>query len=114
VKQTRTPKLSGLLRETVVFQRRALDAHGDRLGPWEDQFETPARVLNRTVGETVLAQRIAGVQPVEVTIRLNVWSAQVETDWQLVWLGWSFGITAIAVDELASVVSLIAVRTRDG
>jgi hypothetical protein len=112
--QKRQPKLAGLLRESVTLQRRALDANGDRLGPWQDEFAAPARVLNRTQGEAVLDQRIAGIQPVEVTLRLDRFSALIETDWRLVWLGWNFGITALAVDELAQAVSLVALRSRDG
>jgi hypothetical protein len=111
--QKRAPLLAGLLRETVTLQRRTLDLNGDRLGPWADEFASPARVLHRTAGEAVLAQRLAGVQPVEVTLRLNAFSAAVDTDWRLVWLGWDFGITAVAVDELAAVVTLLAVRVRD-
>ena len=41
--QKRQPKLAGLLRETVTLQRRSLDANGDRLGAWEDEFAAPAR-----------------------------------------------------------------------
>lgn len=112
--QKRAPLLAGVLRETITLQRRALDANGDRLGPWVDEFASPARVLHRTVGETVFAQRIAGVQPVEITVRLNPYSAAVDTDWRLTWLGWAFEITAVAVDELAAVVTLLAVRSRGG
>jgi hypothetical protein len=110
--QKRLPQLAGLLRESVTLQRRALDANGDRLGPWVDEFAAPARVLARTSGEAVLEQRIAGVQPVEITLRLDRFSAAVDTDWRLVWLGWNFGITAITVDELGAVVSILAVRSR--
>jgi head-tail adaptor len=110
--QKRQPALAGLLRESVTLQRRTLDANGDRLGAWADEFAAPARVLARTSGEAVLAQRIAGVQPVEVTLRLDRLSAAVDTDWRLVWLGWNFGITTVAVDELAALVVLLAVRSR--
>ena len=110
--QKRAPALAGLLRESVTLQRRTLDANGDRLGAWADEFSAPARILARTAGEAVLAQRLAGVQPVEVTLRLDRFSAAVDTDWRLVWLGWNFGITAVAVDELAAVVTLLAVRLR--
>lgn len=111
--QKRQPALAGLLRESVVFQQHALDGNGDRLGPWTDEFAAPARVLARTQGETVLAQRVAGTQPVEVTLRLDRFSARVDTDWRMVWLGWPFEITAVAVDELAATVTLIALRARE-
>jgi len=112
--QKRQPKLAGLLRESVTLQRRALDANGDRLGPWADDFTGPARVVAKVAGETVLAQRIAGVQPIEITMRLDLFSAAIDTDWRLLWLGWPFEITAVAVDELAATMILLAVRSRDG
>jgi hypothetical protein len=111
--QKRQPALSGLLRESVVFQQHALDLNGDRLGPWTDDFATPARVVMRTQGEVVLQQRVAGQQPVEVTVRLDRFSARLDTDWRMVWLGWPYEITAIAVDELAATVTLIALRARE-
>ena len=116
--QKRTPQLAGLLRESVTFQQRSLDANGDRLGPWVDMFAAPARVVHivrtrGTGGETVLDQRLTGVQPVEVTLRLDQMTAQLDTDWRFHWLNWPLMVTAVAVDELAAVVTLIAVRTRD-
>jgi hypothetical protein len=111
--QTRQPGLAGLLRETVTFQQHALDVNGDRLGPWTDMFDLPARVVAQTRGEQVLQQRIAGVQPVQVTLRLDLLSAQIDTDWRMVWLNWPFEITAVAVDELGASVALLAVRARD-
>ena len=111
--QKRNPGLAGTLRESVVFQQHALDANGDRLGPWTDDFEAPERLVARTRGEEVLSQRIAGTQPVEITLRLDRFSARVDTDWRAVWLGWPFEITAVAVDELAATVTLLAVRARE-
>ena len=111
--QKRQPALAGLLRESVTLQRHAVDANGDRLGPWQDIFAAPARVVAKTSGEAVLAQRIAGTQPVEITLRLDRFSALVDTDWRLVWLDWPFEITAVAVDELAATVTLLALRARE-
>jgi head-tail adaptor len=111
--QKRQPGLAGTLRESVILQQHALDVNGDRLGPWQDVFATPARVVARTRGEQVLEQRLAGTQPVEVTVRLDRFSAQVDTDWRLVWLNWPFEITAVAVDELAATLTLLAVRARE-
>jgi hypothetical protein len=76
-------------------------------------FDLPARVVAQTRGEQVLQQRIAGVQPVQVTLRLDLLSAQIDTDWRMVWLNWPFEITAVAVDELGVSVALLAVRARD-
>jgi hypothetical protein len=111
--QKRNPGLAGTLRESVIFQRHALDANGDRLGAWQDIFAAPARVIARTRGEQVLQERLAGTQPVEITLRLDRFSALLDTEWRAVWLGWPFDITAIAVDELASTVSILAVRARE-
>ena len=111
--QKRQPGLAGVLRESVTLQQHGLDANGDRLGPWTDIFAAPARVIARTRGEEVLQQRIAGTQPVEVTLRLDRFSAAVDTDWRVVWLGWPFEVTAVAVDELAATVTVLAVRARE-
>jgi|SRR5579864_4779078 len=111
--QKRQPGLAGVLRETVTLQQHALDANGDRLGPWMDIFEAPARVLSRTRGEVVLQERLAGTQPVEVTLRLDRFSAQVDTDWRIVWLGWPYEITAVAVDEIAASLTILAFRSRE-
>ena len=111
--QKRQPGLAGTLRESVVFQQHALDLNGDRLGPWVDVFAAPSRVVARTRGEEVLQQRIAGTQPVEITLRLDRLSAELDTDWRAVWLGWPYEITAVAVDELAATMSLLAVRSRE-
>ena len=111
--QKRQPGLAGVLRESVTFQQHATDANGDRLGAWTDMFVEPARVIAQTRGEQVLAQRLAGTQPLEVTVRLNLRTALIDTDWRLVWLNWPFEITALAVDELAATVSILAVRARE-
>jgi hypothetical protein len=111
--QKRQPALAGLLRESVTFQQHALDANGDLLGPWTDQFAAPARVAAQVRGEQALQQRIAGVQPIEITLRLDSYSARLDTDWRAVWLNWPFEITALAVDELGATVTLLAVRARE-
>ena len=111
--QKRQPALAKGCSRAVTFQQLPRSAWRRPAWSWAGGFATPARVLARTRGEEVLAQRVAGTQPVEVTIRLDRFSAQVDTDWRLVWLGWPFEITAIAVDELAAVVTLIAVRSRE-
>jgi hypothetical protein len=111
--QKRQPALAGTLREIVTLRRQAQDANGDRLGGWVAVFDAPARVVSKTRGEAVLQQRIAGVQPVEVTLRLDLLTAAIDTDWRLGWLGWDFEITAVAVDELAASVSLLATQARD-
>lgn len=111
--QKREPGLSGLLREMVRFQQHALDTNGDRLGPWTDAFTLPARVIAQTRGEAILQQRIAGVQPVMITVRLDTYSAQIDTDWRAVWLAWPYEITAVAMDELGQLLSIQATRARE-
>ncbi|HEY1878425.1 MAG TPA: head-tail adaptor protein [Caulobacteraceae bacterium] len=111
--QKRQSGIAGLLRDTVTFQQHALDVNGDRLGPWTDMFDQPARVVSKTRGEAVLQQRLAGVQPLEITVRLDLNTTLLDTDWRLVWLNWPFDITAIATDELAAVMTILAVRARE-
>jgi head-tail adaptor len=111
--QKRQSGIAGLLRASVTFQQHATDANGDPLGTWTDIFVCPARVVSKTRGEAILAERLAGTQPLEVTVRLDLNTALVDTDWRLVWLNWPFEITAIAVDELLATMTLLAVRARE-
>lgn len=117
--QKREPALAGTLRQTVTLQSRTLDINGDPLGPWQDMFTTAARVIAQPIkraqqGEVVSNERRVGVQPIEVTMRLDLNTAQIDSDWRVVWLGWAFDITVMAVDEMLSVVTVFGIRSRAG
>jgi hypothetical protein len=115
----RIPSIAGQLRETITLQKRGPDTNGDPLGPWVDQFDTPATVLSITParpqqGEVVTDERRVGIQMIQAITRLTVPAAVIDTDWRLVWLGWAFDITVMDVNPIAGLVTMYAIRTRAG
>jgi hypothetical protein len=119
VLQKRNPGIAGTLRQSVTLQRRGADANGDPLGDWQDVFTAPARVTAQPIrraqqGEIVSDDRRVGEQPIEITLRLTLDSAVIDTDWRVVWAGWAFDITVMSVDELLAVVTLFGIRSRAG
>lgn len=62
---------AGQMTRRVLFSQRALDANGDALGPYEPKAERSARVQALRGGEAVQEQRLAGQQPVIITVRAD-------------------------------------------
>ena len=60
---------AGQLDRKVIFYQRALDENGDRLGALTAVVTRQARVQPLKGGEAVQAQRMAGQQPVIITVR---------------------------------------------
>jgi hypothetical protein len=117
--QKRVVALAGAMRQSVTLQQRGPDANGDPLGPWVDVFTQAARVVAQPIkraqqGEIIADERRVGIQPIEITMRLDLNTATIDTDWRIVWLGWAFDITILSVDELAQAVTLFAIRSRAG
>jgi head-tail adaptor len=80
-----TVKGAGDLRERVTFQRRGelSDGFGNEVtGDWADQFTVAARVQARLGGEEVVASRLAGVQPLILTVRSSSQTRQVTSGWR--------------------------------
>jgi head-tail adaptor len=59
------------LRAQVTFAARITvsDEYGATTGGFEDRFTVRARIWPRLGGETVLAARLSGTQPVTITVR---------------------------------------------
>lgn len=76
----------GELRERITFQARAIssDGYGNQQGEWVDEFTVAAKVEPRFGGEAIQAARLAGNQPVNITIRYSSDAAQITTDWRAV------------------------------
>lgn len=75
----------GRFNERLVFQRRTFvdDGYGNKEGgDWEDQFEMRANVRPRLGGETVIAQRLTGLQPLLITVRKCSKSDQIQVGWR--------------------------------
>lgn len=63
----------GELRERVAFQRRitANDGYGNTVtSDWVEYYRCSARITPLKGGEDVIARRLAGVQPVIITVRV--------------------------------------------
>lgn len=76
---------SGELRERVVFQfqQSSDDGYGNTEGAWADGPTVAARIQPLRGAETVQAARLAGRQPVKITIRWSSATAAITPDWRV-------------------------------
>jgi SPP1 family predicted phage head-tail adaptor len=77
---------AGKLRDRVAFDQResgADDALGAGPGGFVERFTAAAEILPRFGGETVIASRLAGVQPATIKVRYAKDTAQVTPEWRL-------------------------------
>jgi head-tail adaptor len=74
---------AGELKEMLRFDRRAMipdDGYGNTQGAWATfAGPYPARVAPAVGSEDVLAERLTGLQPVEITIRHCSGAAGIQT-----------------------------------
>jgi SPP1 family predicted phage head-tail adaptor len=89
---------AGALRERLTFQARTLDANGDPLGEWAEQFTVSASAKPLVGGEDVMAARLTGKQPYLFTVRASSQSARITTDWRFMWGGVAFNIRACTLN----------------
>jgi len=75
---------AGTLRDRVTFAQRSTvgDEYGNNEGDFVDQFTVAARVQYLRGGESVMADRLEGKQPVVLTIRMSAQAKRIETDWR--------------------------------
>lgn len=79
--------VTGQLRDRVTFQRRGTvsDEYGnEQTGAWEDVFTVAANIAPARGREEVLAQRLQGVRPVEITVRWSSQTVQIAPEWRAV------------------------------
>ncbi len=69
-------------RRRLTFQQRALDAHGERLGPWADVATRSAKVTPLKGGEGVQEQRLQGAQPVIISVLRERVLRPLDNSWQ--------------------------------
>ncbi|WP_189526621.1 phage head closure protein [Mesorhizobium sp. M7A.F.Ca.ET.027.03.2.1] len=76
----------GQMREVVRLQQytEVDDGHGNTVGEYADVATIPARIQSVKGSEQILAGRLAGVQPIVITIRNGGDAAAVNTDWRAV------------------------------
>jgi len=75
---------AGALRERLAFDRRveADDGYGNAEADWVEQFAVSARVLPLKGSEAVMGARLAGRQPVIITVRASRQSRTIAADWR--------------------------------
>lgn len=76
---------AGDLFERVAFDARpsASDGHGNYDGEFVEQFQRRAGFTFLRGGETVMASRLEGRQPVVVLVRSDTSTRQIDTDWRM-------------------------------
>lgn len=95
---------AGQLNRRVTFRQRAVDDNAERGGAWANVFTRFARIQPLKGGEGVQAARMAGDQPVIITIRKDAETATVDN-------GWS-AFDALATSTKWDVKSVIATEDR--
>lgn len=75
---------AGKLSESFAFDKRISedDGAGNTVSQWQEQFTTAANCAIMRGGETVMAARLQGRQPVIVTVRRFSFSILVTADWR--------------------------------
>lgn len=73
---------AGQLDRSVTFKQRALDANNERLGDLTDVCTRDARVQPLKGGEAVQAQRMAGQQPVIITVRCDALTRSIDNGFE--------------------------------
>ncbi len=76
---------SGDLYFLIAFEEVAAEetSYGVVAGEWDEQFQRKARIRARTGTEPVIAQRLQGVQPLEIEVRSDSETRLVTTAWRI-------------------------------
>jgi head-tail adaptor len=106
---------AGELRERVRFDRRATipdDGYGNTTGAWAlFAGPWPARIAPAAGSEDVLAERLTGLQPVEITIRYCTQAVAIQSQDRAVDVrsGKTYNVTSINnADERHAYLSILA------
>lgn len=76
----------GQLRERVAFEVRPMadDGYGNlQAGDFAEVYRCAAQIMPKMGGETVLASRLTGTQPMLVTVRICAALKDIGTDWRI-------------------------------
>lgn len=74
----------GDLREKIIFQQRSYqsDGYGNQQGDFYDMFTVAADITPARGAETIQAARLAGKEPVVITVRYSSQTSQIRTEWR--------------------------------
>jgi hypothetical protein len=109
---------AGEKRGRLRFEQRGFDDNGDRLGPWDAAggFEASARIVALKGSETALGQRLAGSQPVAITVWSTPKTRLLTNAWRAVDLQSPdpaaplvYNLTAVVRDERGRGVEILGV-----
>ena len=77
---------AGDLRDRLRFERRqkVADGAGNFQADWRKEFDRAANIKPLVGGETVIADRLQGVQPAVLTVRYDASTIRVTPDWRAV------------------------------
>lgn len=78
-------RAAGPLYEKVAWDARVIasDGYGNEEGEFAEEFQTRAGYTFLRGGETVLAGRLTGRQPVVVRVRSTSNTQQIQPDWRM-------------------------------
>ncbi len=76
---------TGGLSELVAFEEPSTveDTYGATTGAWAERFRRLVSIENMRGNEPVIAQRLVGVNPVEVRVRASTAVTAVDSSWRL-------------------------------
>lgn len=106
---------AGQLKDRISFSQRAPDANGVRLGEWGAPLTVWAQLTWLRGGEGVLDQRLAGRQPVVITIREFAAVRSIDNSWRAVNarnLTQVFDIKSAAPSREAGFIDILAEMVR--
>jgi SPP1 family predicted phage head-tail adaptor len=76
---------------------------------WVTQFETRAKMKWLIGNETIVAQRLTGVQPVVISVRHNSQTVQIQTSWRVTEMESKkvFNVRSVTYDEKRAFIDLL-------
>lgn len=108
---------AGQLDRRVVFLQRSADANGSRTGAFVEVVRRNARIAPLKGGESVQAARMAGQQPVIVTVRRDALTAAIDNSYRAQDARAPYGVwnvTSAILTEDRQWVELLAVEYKGG
>lgn len=95
---------AGKLRFQVAFDKRAAAAdggYGSKPGDWVEQFRRSCGIQYLRGGEQVIEQRMAGVVPAVLTVRVDSQTRLIDNSWRARDLasGASYNLRAVPPDD---------------
>ena len=102
---------AGELRERIAFDEIAEDetSYGVAAGDWDEMFRRAARIRPLPGSEPVIAERLQGTNPVEITTRSDSDTRTVTAAWRIrdVRSGVAYNIRSVVPDEKSKYIRFI-------